>query len=211
MGERFIAWRESEVNLFGTEFFLNGVLLDDLDLDQAFAITERAVLSGTLLDGNDFEFDLTATFGSGREFFSRFALLTVTLVEDVFSVDNVCSALAAGSGGLTQDANGDGLLDQQDLEFALNRAGSLVGDADGNGTVAFADFLALSYSFGSDDAAYSSGDFNCDGNAAFDDFLILAVNFGNSFSAVASVPEPRSCAWLLVLALARASRTRRNR
>ena len=143
-------------------------------------------------------------------FFSTDALLTVTLVEEMFSVDDVCSALAAGRDNLALDANGDGLLDLLDLEFALNQAGSLTGDADGDGTVAFADFLALSNSFGSNDAAYSSGDFNCDGNAAFDDFLVLSANFGNSFSAVAAVPEPRSCAWLLVFGLARASRTRRN-
>ena len=212
VGERFNADSGSEVNFFGTEFFLNGVLLEDLNLDQAFVITERdQILSGTLLDDSDFEFDLNSDFSNPGDFFSTDALLTVTLVEELFSVDDVCSALAAGSDNLALDANGDGLLDLQDLEFVLSQAGSLTGDADGDGTVAFADFLTLSNSFGSNDAAYSSGDFNCDGNAAFDDFLILSANFGNSFSAVAAVPEPRSCAWLLVLAFTGASRTRRNR
>ena len=213
VGDFFDANSGSEVNLFGTEFFLNGVLLDDLNLDQAFVITERdQILSGTLLDDSDFQFDLSDSFGNDSfDFFSTDALLTVTLVEEVLSVDGVCSALAAGGSNLALDANGDGSLDLQDLEFALNQAGSLTGDADGDGTVAFADFLTLSNSFGSSDVAYSSGDFNCDGNVAFDDFLILSANFGNSFSAVAAVPEPRSCAWLLVLVLARASRTRRNR
>ena len=214
VGERFEARSDSAVNLFGTEFFLNDVLIDDLNLDQAFVITERdQVLSGTLLDDSDFEFDLNSDFPSFTnpgDFFPTGALLTVTLVEEMFSVDDVCSALAAGSANLALDANGDGLLDLQDLEFTLNQAGSLTGDADGNGTVTFADFLALSNSFGSNDAAYSSGDFNCDGNAAFDDFLILSANFGNSFSAVAAVPEPRSCAWLLMLAFTGASRTRRR-
>ena len=124
MGERFFASFGSEVNLFGTEFFLNGVLLDDLNLDQAFVITERdQVLSGTLLDDTDFQFDVTSS-RNGLDFFSADALLTVTLVEEMFSVDDVCSALAAGSDNLALDAHGDGLLDLQYLEFALNQAGS---------------------------------------------------------------------------------------
>lgn len=56
----------------------------------------------------------------------------------------------------------------------------LLGDADGDGEVAFADFLLLSNNFGSNSAALADGDFNDDGNVDFADFLLLAMNFGRS-------------------------------
>ena len=48
-----------EVNLLGTEFFVGGVRLDPLQLDDPFLIADRGVtLSGTLLDGSTFDFFL---------------------------------------------------------------------------------------------------------------------------------------------------------
>ena len=59
----------------------------------------------------------------------------------------------------------------------------LPGDADGDGEVAFADFLRVSQNFGKEvDAAWSDGDFNGDGQVAFADFLILSENFGRQVS-----------------------------
>lgn len=69
---------------------------------------------------------------------------------------------------------------------------SLLGDLDGNGEVAFADFLKLADNFGQQDIGYSGGDVNCDGTVAFDDFLTLAENFGKTAGAVTAVPEPSS-------------------
>ncbi len=72
----------------------------------------------------------------------------------------------------------------------------LLGDLDGDGNVAFADFLVMSANFGNDVDSYADGDVNCDGNVAFDDFLALSANFGQSLAAsgevsvAASVPEP---------------------
>ena len=54
----------------------------------------------------------------------------------------------------------------------------VLGDADGNGEVAFADFLLLSANYGKQvDAVWAEGDFNEDGRVEFADFLILAENF----------------------------------
>lgn len=68
-------------------------------------------------------------------------------------------------------------------------APGLIGDIDGDGAVAFADFLILSNSFGTDVDPNTSGDLNGDGNVGFPDFLLLSNNFGTS-AAAASVPEP---------------------
>ncbi len=55
----------------------------------------------------------------------------------------------------------------------------LVGDADGDDNVSFADFLILASNFGTaQDAIFSEGDFDEDGDIDFVDFLLLAGNFG---------------------------------
>jgi len=56
---------------------------------------------------------------------------------------------------------------------------SLPGDADRDGTVAFADFLTLSSGFGQA-GNWEQGDFSGDGNVGFEDFLALSANFGES-------------------------------
>lgn len=71
---------------------------------------------------------------------------------------------------------------------------ALAGDLDGDGSVGFPDFLALSANFGSSVNSYSDGDVDCDGTVGFPDFLALSANFGSSLGATAastaSVPEP---------------------
>ena len=63
----------------------------------------------------------------------------------------------------------------------LEKEESIPGDADGNGEVAFADFLLLAQNFGKQvDAVWADGDFNGDGKVEFADFLILAENFGKT-------------------------------
>ena len=55
-------------------------------------------------------------------------------------------------------------------------AETLVGDIDGNGTVAFADFLILSSQFGQDvDPAGSGADIDGNGNVGFSDFLLCLL------------------------------------
>ena len=82
-------------------------------------------------------------------------------------------------------------------DAVLAALGLVAGDLDGDGEVAFADFLTLSSNFGSTEAGYQGGDIDCNGEVAFADFLTLSANFGQTSAAAASVPEPSSCVVLL--------------
>lgn len=89
--------------------------------------------------------------------------------------------------------------------------GGIAGDLDGNGEVAFADFLILAENFGATDVPYAQGDIDCDGEVAFADFLKLAENFGQMSGVAQAVPEPASCsAMLLSFALLSLLRRKRN-
>jgi len=74
----------------------------------------------------------------------------------------------------------------------------IAGDLDGDGTVAFADFLVLSQNFGSAGVPYASGDVDCDGTVAFADFLTLSQNFGQSAAVAQAVPEPAGFAMVAI-------------
>ena len=77
-----------------------------------------------------------------------------------------------------------------------------MGDLDGSGDVAFADFLILSNNFGSEVSSHTEGDIDCSGDVAFADFLVLSNNFGQAVGAEASsVPEPSSWALLCLAGL----------
>lgn len=76
----------STVNILGTEFFLNGTPIDSLLVGQTLIIDERgddSTLSGSLVDGSQFEFDLNPTFGEVDDSFSLDSNLTITLVAAV--------------------------------------------------------------------------------------------------------------------------------
>ena len=116
------------------------------------------------------------------------------------------------------DANGDGMLTIADadllcgtdaLDDLLMEIGSLPGDADGDGTVQFADFLTLSARFG-EEGTYTQGDFDCNGTLGFSDFLILSANFGQSGGTAAAVPEPAAI-WLICVGTAIPLLSRRRR
>ena len=103
------------------------------------------------------------------------------------------------------DCNEDGTSDYHDLSctnesgvtpLVLNEFGLTPGDLDGDGVVAFADFLTLADHF-NQPGNYIQGDIDVDGVVGFSDFLILADNF-NDVSAVAAIPEP-STALLTIL------------
>ena len=87
VGSEFEAFTGSEINLFGTEFLLGGVLLDDLELGQAFTIPDRdVILSGVFADGTTFGFFLNDNRFSPSAFFSSGATLTVTQVPEPTSL-----------------------------------------------------------------------------------------------------------------------------
>ena len=77
------ALSESVVNLSVRDAFLDGVLVSGLSRDSAVTISERAgVLTGWLVDGSDFSFELNPApvdFNLRQDFFDPDATLTVTL------------------------------------------------------------------------------------------------------------------------------------
>lgn len=95
------------------------------------------------------------------------------------------------------DIANNGSLNGEDVDAIVALAGGVLGDANLDGTVGFADFLTLSGSFGDVDTRWHDGDFDGDDQVTFADFLILSTNFGNSVDSLngtirsaASVPEP---------------------
>ena len=86
--------------------------------------------------------------------------------------------------------------------------GTTLGDADLDGSVAFADFLSLSGHFGGA-GGWNEGDMNCDRQVNFADFLLLSQNFTNP-TAAASVPEPRGPMFAGVAVLCTLAWCRRN-
>jgi hypothetical protein len=67
-----------------------------------------------------------------------------------------------------------------------------LGDANDDGIVEFADFVALANNFGASNAGWSGGDLNNDGTTNFADFVILANHFGGTMAtpgAVSGVPD----------------------
>ena len=110
---------------------------------------------------------------------------------NVGDADLLCRQVAVGSQIAQLDINGDGQLDDLDMDAFLRAANHPNGDANFDGSVAFADFLIVVDAFGDSDTTFSRGDFNCDGSTGFVDFLIFNANFGQTAGrTVRGVPEP---------------------
>ncbi len=153
----------------------------------------------------------------------------IVYLSDVRLYDNaLTSAEVAALAGVQVpgDCNGDGVTNKDDLacvhlmedpvanrDIVLATIPSLPGDLDGDGNVAFADFLVLSANFNADLPAYTDGNVDLEGGVAFSDFLILSANFGKqpAAAAVSAVPEPSSlslvCLAGLLLGLVRNRRS----
>ena len=99
--------------------------------------------------------------------------------------DHLDRFTAAFFSGLNDHQFPEGNVYFDDLQIEVLT--KLPGDADLDGDVDFADFLALSNNFGSS-GTWSQGDFNEDRRVEFNDFLLLSDNFGDN--AAVAVPEP---------------------
>ena len=130
-------------------------------------------LDGEVADGTTFQILDADTIMNGGD-------LTLNL-PDGFSADLAAGTITFGSGGCND---------------------MTMGDLDGNGEVAFADFLVLSANFGQTVADHTSGDIDCSGDVAFADFLVLSANFGQTVGGAQSVPEPSGLALLCLAVLA---------
>ena len=104
-------------------------------------------------------------------------------------IDLLSAAIREASTDTIFDLTTDELVTDADREAWTSLAGTLLGDADFSGDVAFPDFLQLSQNFGQP-GGWAEGDFDGSGDVAFPDFLTLSLNFGHSVATVTSVPEP---------------------
>ncbi len=115
---------------------------------------------------------------------------------------------------VAEDCNGDGVVDAVDLscvhltadpiasrDAVLATIPSLPGDLDGNGDVAFADFLVLSGNFGQNNdmaPAYTDGNIDMVNGVEFADFLVLSGNFGKTPNGAVAAAVPEPSAWVLL-------------
>lgn len=117
------------------------------------------------------------------------------------------------------DCDADGRVEKADLRCVSNveqldllrRALDVpLGDLDGDGEVAFSDFLTISTNFGRSLSSYADGNVDLQGGVGFADFLILAHNFGSiKGHETEAVPEPTACVLPCLALLALAARRRR--
>ncbi|MEO0587285.1 MAG: hypothetical protein AAF078_06550 [Planctomycetota bacterium] len=214
VGNFFNSFSGSEVNLLGLEFFLDGVELTGLSLQEPFEITDRGrdvALSGLLADGSAFSFDLNSTFDPfvSREVdsFHPDATLTVTLVPepvllgdlngdgvlDIDDLDLLGSNIGTGTTEAEGDLDGDGDVDTDDLTALLTGLGTVAGDANLDQLVDTSDLAILAGNFDTSVDSYALADFNLDGVVDTPDLAILAGAFGTDLSGAAvapAIPEP---------------------
>ena len=86
----------SRIEIYGSEFYLDGNYIDDPFLDSGITLLERDMtLSGVLSDGSPFIFDLNHTPTPGEDYFDPAAVLTVTkvsIVPEPGSLMTLCAA-----------------------------------------------------------------------------------------------------------------------
>ncbi|QDU58795.1 hypothetical protein [Aeoliella mucimassa] len=74
---------EGTLVLVGSEFYLDGIPIEGLGLEEPFELTERDVtLSGVLQDGSPFSFDLNSTSVDNNDYFSPDASLYIAQVPE---------------------------------------------------------------------------------------------------------------------------------
>ncbi len=208
---------QSEVNLFGSSFRLDGAEIQGLELGVPFSVTARDVsLTGTWGDGSPFDFELNSTFIFGQDWFAPTALLTVTLVMpnlqptgdfdgngvlDASDIDSLSAALRTSADDLRYDLNNDGQVNQQDHDEWVHNAtlaNTYFGDATLDGEFDSSD-LTLVFQAGEYEdhvalnSTWAEGDWNASGDFDSED-LVAAFQDGGyeqgPREAVAAVPEP---------------------
>ena len=114
---------------------------------------------------------------------------TMALLAGSPAIDAGSNALAVGPDGtpLISDQRGFGRIFNGTVDIGAYEFGaSLLGDADRDGKVDFADLVLVARNYGKANAGWSDGDFNNDGSVGFDDLLIVARNYGKSTSVSGS-------------------------
>ncbi len=187
--------------------FLGQIRHPDLSGPQGVAFDDRGhIFSSSFFKDNIVEFnaegDYVQTITAGGLDIPRSIAFIPTIedllgdfdgdgVLDAADIDLLSQAVLTNAINGAFDLTGDGILSAEDRTFWVQQiAETSFGDANLNGTVVFADFLAVSRNFGNE-GGWASGDFDGNGEIGFPDFLQLSRNFGQSTAAEAiSVPEP---------------------
>ncbi len=105
-------------------------------------------------------------------------------------LDQLCSEF--GTGDLVFDVNFDDTLDAADIEYMLDRIGSLPGDANLDGVVDVGDFNIWNANKFTTESLYSRADFNCDGVVDVLDFNVWNANKFTSAAAPIALAMPQS-------------------
>ena len=131
------------------------------------------------------DFDALLSLGDG--IVGDFNSDAILSAEDI---NLLSTAVIAGTNSAAFDLTDDQLVNELDRkEWVEGIVGTLFGDADLDGSVQFADFLALSAGFGMH-GGWAEGDFDGNGEVQFADFLTLSANFGQQPMVAEVVPEP---------------------
>ncbi len=185
------------------------------------SLVDQAVLDIGNLDTNgNLDILLPGTIATPEKgTFTTTTILVADHVEDEFANIEIISGFLAPeeSQGFAVFLSTDWVTTEDGQEaLVLTTYNALDGDIDGDGSVAFADFLVLSNNFGQD-GLWTDGDTD-DAQVGFSDFLALSGNFGMTAteamnpSAAAAVPEPSAgllCSLFAIAALT--FRRRRDR
>ena len=221
VGDTFSAYAGSEVHILGTEFWLDDLEIAGLaEPGDSIVLSQRdADLTGRLLDGNLFHFELNATLALPRDYFDPDATVRLTLGDSVprdcdFDTDGACGlpdidALVQALGGNAErfDLNGSGTVDRADVEAWLSSAGQkslgrpyVFGDATLDGAVDQADLNVLGLYWQSAVTGWSRGDFNGDGQIDALDLNEVGDNWMSRAVPAQAVPEPAGMglAWLVL-------------
>ena len=102
--------------------------------------------------------------------------------DDLQQINQLLAAIQAGNAAADFDFDGSGSVDQGDIEFLVeNTLGTLMGDANLDGSVDAGDLNQLGLHWQSDDAVcWEDGDFNGDGTINSLDLNILGLNWQQS-------------------------------
>ncbi|MEM8678183.1 MAG: hypothetical protein AAGF97_02405 [Planctomycetota bacterium] len=138
---------------------------------------------------------------------------------DTGDIDALAAEAAAGTNSPAFDLTGDGLVDQNDIEEWLVRAGTaknynsqpfLIGDANLDGQVDGQDFIAWNANKFTATTGWSAGDFNGDGLVDGQDFVAWNANkFMSADTHPTPVPELVNLPFIALLALVCLAKLRR--
>jgi hypothetical protein len=121
---------------------------------------------------------------------------------DCSDIDGLVTTLSSQVNDIMYDMNADGTVNDVDLNAWLTAAGSLVGDADLDGTVGAGDLAIWEENAFSGDTSWCSADFNVDGVTDGSDFNVWLENNGATAAPLnATVPEPSGLTLLLIVAV----------